>query len=88
MVGFFIVIELSKLLSDLLNFWVVIILLNLTIFVVLISSHAHASVDLHGSNSFSRQVASDVGLNFDQQSHLFSGHSPIEVRGVVSSYVS
>jgi len=88
MVSFFIVIELSELLSDLLNFWVVIILLNLSILVVLISTHAHPGVDLHSSNPFPSQISSDIGLNLDEQSHLLGCHPSIEVGGIVSSDIS
>ena len=74
-IGLLMVIEFTKLFSDLLNFLVIIILLDFTVLVVCISTHAHASIYLHCSDSLSSQETSNVGLDLDQESQLSSTHS-------------
>ena len=66
MIGLFIVVELTKFFSDLLHFLIIVILLDLAIFVVNVAAHADACIDLHGSNPFSGQKSSNVGLDFDK----------------------
>jgi hypothetical protein len=83
-----IVVELSKLFSNLLNFWVVIVLLNLTILVVLISAEPHSCVNLHCSDLLPGQEPPYVRLNLNKQCHLLCGHPPVEVGSIIGSYIS
>ena len=69
------VVKLTKFLSDLLNFLVVVVLLNLTILVVRITTHSHAGIYLHGSDSLSCEETSDISLDLDQESQLSRTHS-------------
>jgi hypothetical protein len=74
MVGLLVVVELAKFLSDLLNFLIIVILLDFAILVICITTHSHARIDLHGSNPLSCKETSNVCLNLDKESQLSGTH--------------
>jgi len=67
-----IVVELTELLSDLLDLGIVVIFLHLGVRIILV----HAHVDLRNANLLTREIAPDCGLDLNDQSKLLHCDPP------------
>jgi len=67
-----IVVELTELLSDLLDLGIVVIFLHLGVRIILVHSH----VDLRNANLLTREIAPDCGLDLNDQSKLLHCDPP------------
>jgi len=66
-VSLFVIVEFTELVSDLLNFFVVIVLL--TVFIVV---STHAGIVLHTSDFLSSQETSEISLDLNDESQLLN----------------
>lgn len=75
MIGLLIIVKFTKLLSNLLHFWIIVVVCDLRIWIVLVDAHVH----LRHSNLLPRKIAPNSRLHLDDEGQLLHRNTPTQL---------